>query len=295
MGTCHTCGKQVTLQEDQTKCGDCGSIIYYRCWNCKNEFDTVNDKGNKRKECKICGYFYCPHCNVCGEDCGKNEWVSILKKTFPTASEEQYKIIIDFFEEIKTSKERKMCHKNIPITYAKNRIKSLLGRMEGFRVKNEVDQEAFIQRIDKITDKSIGTKLIINRIRENGSYGQEYRDAFNLLVCLGKLSLNWIKKEDGESYAEYTRIDGVPCSYLNLKNLIFYECPKCKTKYSKDVISCQNCTYKKGKRIGEYYKIKGRLNNSHTCQMYRGDFKKECGKHKKGIGETQGIKKVWCF
>lgn len=272
MGTCWSCEKQLMLGENQTHCDNCGNLVYYTCWNCKNTFETADVNGKKRKECKICGYFYCPECGCCGSNCQKKEWNNKIKELIPNVTEEQIKMLIDYFEVIKTSNERKECINHIPITYAKGRIKSLLAKLEGFRVKNNTDRTAFENRIDKTTEKPIGTKLIISKIREDGSYGQEYRDAFNLLVCLGKLKLTWIKKEDGEQYALYERIDGQKCKYLNAESLIIYECPKCNKQYPKGVYQCKCSQYKKGKNKGQFPIIKARLNNCDICQMYRGDF-----------------------
>jgi hypothetical protein len=137
----------------------------------------------------------------------------------------------------------------------------------------EKDKYAFINRLKEITDIPIGTKLTITKIREEGSYGQEYRDAFNLSVCLGKLKIIWIPSiEEKQEYALYERIDESPCKFLSKEDVIINECPKCKKRYSKEEIYC-SCISKKGKNKGQNIKLKKRVNNCDTCQMYRGDFK----------------------
>jgi len=282
MGTCWNCNTEVTLQKDQTKCDKCGEILFYHCNSCKEEF-KVEDYETKEKleECKLCGYFKCPHCGICSWNCARYKWeADILKILAPEITQgripetlSKVRKIVEYFEKVKSSNERKECINHIPITYAKGRIKSLLARMDGFRVKNTQDVIIFNQRIKEISDLPIGTKKTITQIRENGSYGQEYRDAFNLLVCMGKLKITWEKREDNEEeYAMYERVDNKPCQYLNVKDLIINECPKCKTQYSNEVKLCSNCSFKKGKNKGQQVELKKRLNNNDTCQMYRGDF-----------------------
>jgi hypothetical protein len=270
MGTCWSCDKQVTLQEGQNKCDSCGEILFYRCWFCKNQIDVIENMPT----CKTCGYYYCPTCGICGERCDKLEWCSNLKKILPDASPEQLRAVINLIETCKISNERKECINHVPITYAKGRIKSLLVKVEGFRVKSEADRAAFIKRVDELTEVPIGTKMTISKIRDAGSYGQEYRDALNLMVCMGKMQIKWIPAtEDKPEYALYERIEQSPCCNLSRENLIINECPKCKKQYPKDITQC-SCIYQKGKNKGTNYQLKKRVNNCDTCQMYRGDFTK---------------------
>lgn len=279
MGTCWNCQTQVTLTPEQTKCDNCGEILVYRCNNCKEEF-LVEDKEHKLKECKLCGYFYCPHCGVCSWKCKKYNWqTEIMKILAPEFSfmkypvlEDKIKRIISYLENEKVSNERKECIRNVPITYAKGRIKSLLFRSEGFGIKNENDRQAFVKRMNEIGTVDIGTKLTISKIRENGSYGQEYRDAFNLLVCLGKLKITWQINKDGIEYALYERVEEAPCQFLAREDLVINECPRCKEKYPRGIEFCDKCIKKSGKNKGEPFKLKERRNNCDTCQMYRGDF-----------------------
>jgi len=286
MGTCWNCQTQVTLQEGQTNCDSCKEIIFYHCNSCGEKFEIIDKKTkNKLEECKLCGYFKCPHCDVCYHGCKKYEWqkeiLKILRKTIPlhqfpalpqTANE-----IVKYFELQKISIDRKNCaERNVPISYAKSRIKSLLAKFEGFRVKDKLDREAFLKRVDEITEKPIETILTVNETREKGSYGQEYRDAFNLLVCLGKLEIKKVKKNvNGEviEYEVFVRCEKGSCKYLAQDDLIINYCPICKKVYPKEQIICSNCPpNKKGKNKGEQRQLKKRLNNKDTCQMYRGLF-----------------------
>lgn len=280
MGTCWHCNTEVTLSKEQTKCDNCKEVLFYHCNNCKEEF-KVEDKEHKLKECKLCGYFYCPHCGVCFYGCKKYKWqdniMKILALEFSFIKypilQEKIKKIIDYMENEKSSNERKECINHVPITYAKGRIKSLMAKSAGFRVRNINDKDAFDNRIKELTEMDIGEKTTISAIREEGTYGQEYRDAFNLLVCLGKMKITWIEaKDDKPAYPLFERIDNPICSYLNKEKLIINECKKCKKQFPRGVKFCDICVKKKGKYIGSYFETKERLDNIDTCQMYRGDF-----------------------
>jgi len=208
MGSCWNCGKQITLKEEEVKCDECGEIINYQCHECHNWFSIYDEKKEEKlKECKICGFFVCPYCGTCGSDCEKNLWQIQIKKIlspeirYDTIKNYQQKInnIISYIEEIKINKEQRSCPRVVPISYAKQRIKSAIVRMRGYRTKDEEDIKKFNERYEKIIDVNVGTILTINQSREKGSYGQEFRDAFNFAICRGKLEIVKIKKEiDGE-------------------------------------------------------------------------------------------------
>jgi hypothetical protein len=270
MGTCWNCGREVTLQEGQNKCDSCGKELFYRCWNCNGMIEVKE----KMPTCKVCGYYYCNTCGFCGERCEKNKWYDELRKIIPQQQPEIYFAILKLIENAKVSKDRKECINQIPITYAKGRIKSLFARVEGFRVKSENDKIAFVNKMNELLKKEIGFNTTITKVRENETYGQEYRDALNLMVCLGKFKISWKKMKEGDikEYAFYERVDNLPCKYLSKEDVVINECPRCKKVYSKEVQSCSICIFKKGKYKGFYVPTKKRMNNLDTCQMYRGDF-----------------------
>ena len=55
MGTCWSCVTELSLQDGQTTCDNCGEIVYYKCNNCKEEFKVEDKESKKRlKECKLC-------------------------------------------------------------------------------------------------------------------------------------------------------------------------------------------------------------------------------------------------
>ena len=258
MGTCWNCNTELTLGDERTKCDSCGSIIYYKCNSCKEEFEVEDEKTKKKlKICKLCGYFICPNCKVCSWSCPRYEWEKeILKILRPEITQgsvpnllDKIREIVNYFEKEKGGQERRVCpERGVLISYAKSRIKSLLAKAEGFKVKDEVDRDAFIKRLDEVTEKEIGTELKISDVREDGSYGQEYRDAFNLLVCLGKLEI--VKKsfeKDGEiiEYDSYVRCEKGTCHLLSKEDLIINECKNLKHRGSKrfplEVTHCSTC------------------------------------------------------
>lgn len=286
-GGCWKCGKQLKLNDDQTNCDNCGSLIKWKCNSCNEIFEVKDKDSNKKlKECKVCGFFVCPHCGVCFWNCDKFKWqkeiLNILKKDIPIGKfptlPARVNEIVKYVEDIKVSTDRKTCIRNVPISYSKGRIKSLAIKADGFRVKNEADKKAFLDRIDEVTEKPMGTEIVISQVRENGSYGQEFRDALNMLVCLGKYKIDWRKNKQDKDYCVFVRGEFGGCKYFNLKNLIIKYCPKCLKVYDRDKLSCDNnCTWSKGSNKGQIVELKERVNNCDTCQMYRGNFHKKNG------------------
>ncbi len=290
MGRCYNCWKEVTLKNEETRCDNCNEILRYVCQNCHKVFD-VEDKETKRKlrECKWCGNFICPYCKICSIDCPGKIHEKEINKILESDDETRNKIkrIVDYFEEIKLGKEQRTCLRGVPISYAKSRIKRCVIKLKGYRVKNQFDLEKFKERLEKIMDIEIGTDLTISQSREDGSYGQEFRDVFNYCLCLGKLKIRKIKKViDGEEVElkVYRRVEEGTCPYLDLKGLIKKECPNknCKIRiYSEKetYCICPECRYKKGKHKGELRKLKLKISNKDICQLPRGEFKKD-GKSK---------------
>jgi hypothetical protein len=285
MGNCYNCGKEITLKDEEVICDNCHKVVNYPCHYCKQWFDI-----SETKECLVCGFYICPKCGTCGTDCPKEKWQTSITKilspeinytTFP-ALQEKINRLLSLIEEIKISKEQKTCPNGIPITYAKNRIKSCLVRMRGYRVKSSEDMKAFQQRMEEVLDIPIGNTLTISQSREAGTYGQEYRDVFNLSVCEGILKREKVKRliDDEEiEFEVYKRIENGQCPYLDIKNLIIKFCPKCKIEYSLNEEYCSKCFYKKGNKKGQPYKLRLRISNKDTCQLKRGDFEKN-GKSK---------------
>ncbi len=278
MGTCHNCGVQLTLKKDEIICDNCGKVIEYPCHNCKQWFPI-----DKAKLCKVCGFYICPNCGVCGEYCLKDEWVIKLRKVLNKNidTEDKIKELIDWIENVKLNKKQMNCPRGVPISYAKSRIKRCIVKLKGYKIKNKLDLEKFKERIDKIIKKDLGTTFTINQSREAGSYGQEYRDVCNYLLCEGKLEKKKIRKIiDGEEreIEIYKRVEKGTCPKLDTNKLIIKVCtnPKCTIKeFPLSQTECCYCRYKNGNKKGQFYPLKLKISNKDICQLPRGEFKKE--------------------
>ncbi|MFA6201185.1 MAG: hypothetical protein WC679_12355 [Bacteroidales bacterium] len=291
MSKCWNCGIEFTLKNENIKCDECKVIVNFQCHSCHEWFSLYNEKTKEKiKQCGICGFFPCSHCGTCGQYCEKDLWqTQIIKILAPEITyqkvpnlQEKINKLLSYIEDIKISHDRRTCPNNVSISYAKQKIKNCAVKMLGCRVKNEKDKLKFLERYTKIIDVDLGTKLTINQSREEGSYGQEYRDAFNYAICRGKLKKEIIKKEIDNEIKEievYHRIENGHCQYLDLTNLIIKKCPnsKCKKeyKYESQIEYCHHCQWKKGKHKGEYPKLKLIISNKDTCQLNRGLFKKD--------------------
>lgn len=291
MGKCTYCRTDVFLKDEETRCDRCKKIVRYYCNTCKNPFD-VQDKKTKKKEfeCKWCGYFLCPNCNACSSTCSKFEHINKIKKILKEViridkwGEMNIKSqeIVDYFEEVKMGREKTFCELGVPKTYAKERIKSILARMDGFQVRSLKDQKAFEARHKESLNKDIGYEFTIGNSRDDGSYGQEDRDVFNLCVCLGTLKYerkSWTNKKGIEiGYDSWIRVEENQCPNLDVKELIIKYCPQCSKPFSRNVEYCDECKYKvnyKGHQIGELKRValKEKLSNNPTCKIIS-QFKK---------------------
>jgi hypothetical protein len=58
MAVCPECGKKHYNPE---QCPNCGSPVYYKCWNCHSEFRAA-----EQELCHKCHWFICPYCGECG-------------------------------------------------------------------------------------------------------------------------------------------------------------------------------------------------------------------------------------
>ncbi len=306
MGTCWNCKTEVFLKDEETRCDRCKKIVRYRCNSCKQNFDVQNKKTKKKvRECKWCGFFLCPICGACSPTCPKykhqNNVKGILKDTIKVdidkwvEYEKRVNQIVSYFEEIKMGKEKTMCEFGVPKTYAKERIKQILARMKGFKVRNVYDQEAFEKRREEVLDMDIGKELTIGNSRQDGSYGQEYRDVFNLSVCMGALKykkksfINNKKLKIG--YDSWIRIEENPCGFLDTKKLIVKWCPECKKTFSRDTPYCDECRYKKGYKENKKGDLKNivlieKLSDNPTCENIRNFKGGEKGGESKSERET---------
>jgi len=287
MSECYYCHSEFTLKPEDIKCDNCGKKVNFLCHNCHEWFSIYDEeKKTKIKGCSICGFFVCPNCGVCGDNCQKEDWFFKIKETINNKKfNEDKKIqkICDYIEEIKINKDQRCCSRGVPISYAKNRIKSCIIRMKGYRVKDDEDMNKFKERIENVLNKPIGEILTINQSREKGSYGQEFRDVFNYCLCEGILEKQKVRKIiDGEEieFIAYRRVENGTCIHLNLKDLIIKICenPECKIKkfpLSQTHCCDPRCNYKTGKNKGKPRKLKLKISNKDICQLNRKFFKKE--------------------
>lgn len=272
MGTCWNCNSQLTLREEETRCDNCQTILFYQCNDCKEEFRIVDKKTKKRlKECSLCGYFKCPECSVCSWACKRYHWErEILRTLKPEITQAQFpnlaskvRLIVTYLESEKTAPDRRVCSKRaVPISYAKGRIKYLLAKLNGHHIKSPEEVEIFNSRLNEIKQIPIGSVKTITKARELGSYGQEYRDAFNLSVCLGLVRIEKRLNKEGNEYDCFIRYDGEKCPHLREKLVILKKCIKCKKKFNEVETTCPECNI-------ELVKV---TENIDSCQLYRGSF-----------------------
>jgi len=277
MGICWNCDTEITLKDEEIKCDNCGEIVRYWCNVCKKPFDVQDAKTKKKlKECPACGFFICPYCNSCGPSCPKLIWASkmreILGIDFP---QNKIKEIVDYFVKVKLGKGKRNCEFGVPISYAKSRIKHVLVKMDGYRTKSENDKTNFNRRMEKLSEKPIGYEFTVEQAREEGGYGQEYRDIFNLGICLGLVEPINKKNKKGETYTIFRRCEKGECPYFDKEKLIVNVCTKCGKEFSEGVEFCDTCKYKnttKKHTKGDSYKTKIKISNKDTCQLPRGEF-----------------------
>ncbi|MHA1201319.1 MAG: hypothetical protein ACTSQ4_02205 [Candidatus Heimdallarchaeaceae archaeon] len=285
MSQCYNCGTEFTLSNEEVKCDSCHKQVNFPCHNCKQWFSISDNEGKKLKGCAYCGFFTCPNCNTCGPSCEKSDHIQKVIEIINSEKEiyEKAKDISDYFGDVKLGRDRRICPRNVSISYAKSRIKRCFVKLKGHRIKNDFDLEKFKERFDLITDKPLGTKFTINQTREEGSYGQEFRDVFNLCICLGKLKkIKIVKKIDAEDieYEGYKRIEESTCPKFDAEKLITKECSnkKCKIKSypeSQNECLCPECRYVKGVKKGQLRKLNLKISNKDICQLNRGDFIKD--------------------
>lgn len=170
---------------------------------------------------------------------------------------------------------KKECHNLVPKTYAKSKIKQFVMRLSGINTKSDTDKEAFIERFQEIKDFRVGHRFAINSIRKDGEYGQEYRDALNLSVCMGMMKKTRQSNNTEMGYYEvWERIDGVPCSYSKLNEPQKNKCGTCKRLYSVRQEKCfrTSCMYIKGPKKGKYRELKIIRNAEAFCKLPPGRF-----------------------
>ena len=256
MGFCCACGKEITLKgEGLLLCPHCNQVPYV-CRICQKKVES-----NEKNTCPFC-YWYICECGACAPNC---EGVELATK---------FNIPINIVREIgnivKGKNILRLCPRNVPISYAKGRFNQFVRRIE--TTKDIKDRSAWEERLKVIEKKEIGDTWLINKIRKDGEYGQECRDASNWCACLGLCSITHKRKENGQSYFIFERINGTPCQYCHPEQEYKVVCPKCKQQFSQGEIECPNCVYKKGKNKGQHPKLKQQQSRVNLCQLPRSNF-----------------------
>jgi hypothetical protein len=220
MGECSNCGKQIKMTSGEINCPKCHQVAY-RCWSCHEPISADN-------ECSACGFFICQSCGVCGRfGCPINNYSIRINSEIPTIDKEVIRKVLKKYFDLKSNAEnnRYICPCGVPISYAQGRLRNFVLKMTGVTAKNEDDSKLFKERLNVITNKIVGEKFTISKIKENGAYGQEFRDTAYFLVCQGFLKINFreLKTKKGKLiryYEEFERIDGKPCQNEQSKTII---------------------------------------------------------------------------
>lgn len=293
MGRCWKCDTELRLEGKQWLCDNCNKPIGYQCWNCGSDF-TIRDEKTKKniEECPSCGFYYCPLCQVCAEDCPTHVWLISIKEILSgqvtlegslilTKTEEKIRRIIKLIEEIKKeNKPKKVCPYFVYSSYARGRkgeqgrIKQLLAKMNGIGTKSELDQEGFRRKLGKVININEGESFTIKQLREEGRYGQEERDACSLGICMGELNGKLTTTKDNNKAIVYTKIKNEgKCAYLRQDNYVTKRCPHCHRDYNNskleyyqpNIEECPQCIYKRGKKKDYHYRLIIQDTNTFTC------------------------------
>jgi len=116
------------------------------------------------------------------------------------------------------SKDQKVCPRKVPLTYAKNKI----GKVHKLVNSETDDGIIFIKRFDEIENMPIGNKFTVEKFREVGFHGQEFREVLNYAICKGLLRKQIIYDDNGKpEFHLFERVNGERCDKWN-------DCDDCK-------------------------------------------------------------------
>ena len=240
MSRCINCNKEIELKNEwyenlAKKCPYCETEKPFRCWNCFEEINIKNDS-----ECKMCGFFICSKCNLCGMECKSLSVINDMKndKIWKLLTKQEQRYLMNKISESLSGKKNKSCFRKVPISYAKQKNRSLLLKLNGLAAKGKYDTEKFHERYNYYKEKEYGEKFTINETRDYGTYGQEERDALNLLICHGfyRVIEQVIKSK---TVKKYERCNEGVCPYFKEENLYTTD-EKGERKKRKGNVSC--CT-----------------------------------------------------
>jgi len=260
MGKCMNCGYDMKIKDDESRCPSCGQRPYV-CWNC-HETIKIEDTN----ECNVCGFYICNFCGHCGPNCDKESIIKELIEKYKLSSKDAREIIERLMKKVK-GKIKKKCPEGVPYTYAKDRLRRFVLKMDGVGVTSDEDQEAFKSRFDEILEIEEGQIITVSKAKKHGEHGQEERDVLNLAICMGFVEKQTQTNEDGKNFEIWTKNEHEPCEHINTNELQKKRCPKCNKTFSMDKEKCDICKYKKGKNKGDFVKLVRQKSIIHFCQL----------------------------
>lgn len=264
MGTCIHCKSEIKIKNKDKACPVCNDPNPYNCHNCKTPINL------EAEECLFCHYYICDQCQSCSPNCNANHIYNEVKSIIKESQENKktkfmIRKIINYIAEEIQYPPRLNCPHMVGISYAHNKLKTMILKINGVKVKNLLDQQKFEEIAEKIHNKNIGEVWSIEKERIEGTLGQETRIISNLSICLGFVKKSIKENKLNELYEEFERVEGRPCKYLNSELLTLPEkCPICKNK-------C-NEKYKKGKKKGQHHKYKKIISQQNWCLLPRKEF-----------------------
>jgi len=264
MGICHHCGTSITfIKGGGKRCDKCGDDPY-KCHSCGTE---INCEDNN--ECPMCGYYFCDDCGRCGPDCDHWEIVDDLQgELCDQCTRNHINKVVKHVADYMKGNIRRHCPRGVGISYAKGRIKNLIWHTMGYG-RRDKDMSSFNERLATLVRIEKGKEWGIDEVRNEGEYGQEMRDASNLMICQGDCSRKFSPEEI------YIRDEKLLCEHFYRGKIAKKVCPDCETEYSVDIESCQSCIYQRGPRKGLPKKLRLVRLNVDMCQLHRNKFIKE--------------------
>jgi hypothetical protein len=253
---------EINLKDKEPLCPHCGKNPY-QCWECK--FEIRGDE----KLCSVCNFFNCPQCQLCSPNCLLPEILDHINGWT------DHRKIVEYVFEKRGGAEKMFCpSRKVSISYAKTRNRFTFFKLKGEGFKNENDAKIYHERFESVLTTGGAKSWTITDIREDGSYGREFRDILNFCTCMGKVEKK--KEKIGtKEFDVFSKSKKTPCEYLKTRNILSMQCKICDKVFDYGTIKCDECKYRNGKKKGEYYNLKLRKSTTEMCQLPRREFKKE--------------------
>lgn len=270
MAACPTCNKQIKLERPATACPHCNTEVKYNCWSCRTEIIpwVTGD------ECPNCKYWFCPHCETCGEGCSLKAAAEEYRNA--ETSEQRAAAIAKMAQVLEIAPMR-FCFRQNCHTYAKHDLPRYLQNI--IRDADNKRVTKFTTRFHEVSEyvKTLGLNTIItvddvkNKFGEEGFYGKEITEVLQQEVCVGRLRKSNINT--------YVRIEGTTCNKFSQvwQKEGYAKCPSCKRTFAFTQDFCDHCKYVKNtenNKAGAPYALKKVTSkNFVVCQMPEEGFK----------------------